>query len=35
MPEIERKFETEPETAAKKKSVIEMNVQTPKMLAWY
>lgn len=31
-PEIERKFETEPENVAKKKSVIQMNVQTPKVM---
>ena len=30
--EIERKFETEPETVAQKKSVIQMNVQTPKVM---
>lgn len=31
-PEIERKFATEPENVAKKKSVIQMNVQTPKVM---
>ena len=30
--EIERKFETEPETVAQKESVIQMNVQTPKVM---
>ena len=30
--EIERKFEAEPETVAKKKSTIQMNVQTPKVM---
>lgn len=30
--EIERKFEAEPETVAKKQSTIQMNVQTPKVM---
>ena len=30
--DIERKFEEEPETVSKKKSVIQMNVQTPKIM---
>ena len=32
LPEINRKFEEEPDTVAEKKQVLEMNVQTPKCL---
>ena len=32
MPEIERKFETEPETLLQKRISIKMNVQTPKVM---
>ncbi|WP_064093649.1 EF-P 5-aminopentanol modification-associated protein YfmH [Rossellomorea aquimaris] len=32
MPEIQRKFDDEPETVAEKKTVLEMNVQSPKCL---
>src|SRR5690606_35154976 len=32
LPEIKRKFEEEPESAAKKKQVLNMNVQTSKCL---